>query len=379
MVLVEDPLGFLDVVLQLRLLAPGQAEQHVEIVARDGRLGRHRRHRLELLELRLGLGAGFLGELGALDLLGELGELVALAFLAGIAELALDRLQLLVQIIFALGLLHLALDARADLLLDLKHAKLALHEGEGHFEPLHRVELGEQRLLVGHLDVDVGGDRVGELGRLLDLAELDRGLGRQLAVQLRIILELLDHRAHQRLDLGALGLAALDQVDLGGEVRRPPGAASSAWRAGGPRRARGRCRREASAAAGRWRRRRDRRAPRGRDRPRPDRAARPGRCSCPPPSRFPAPPPICRGRRRAARSYAGRRRCREAGGRDEKGPLGYSTLDAPYMGHYSDSINEGRCKCASAGSGRFAPARDGQLIPVRGGSRNLPIERRGVK
>ena len=37
------------------------------------------------------------------------------------------------------------------------------------------------------------------LRRLLDLAELDRGLGRQLAVELRIILELLDHRAHQRL------------------------------------------------------------------------------------------------------------------------------------------------------------------------------------
>ena len=107
------------------------------------------------------------------------------------------------------------------------------------------------------------------LRRLLDLAELDRGLGRQLAVELRIILELLDHRAHQRLDLGALGLAALDQLDLGGEVGRLPGAASSAWRAGGPRRARGRCRRAASAAAGRWRRRRDRRAPRGRDRPRP--------------------------------------------------------------------------------------------------------------
>ena len=93
----------------------------------------------------------------------ELGELVALAFLAGIAELALDRLQLLVEIIFALGLLHLALDAAADLLLDLHHAELALHEGEGHFEPAHRIELGEQSLLVGDLDVDVGGDRVGEL------------------------------------------------------------------------------------------------------------------------------------------------------------------------------------------------------------------------
>ena len=163
MVLVEDPLGLGDVVLELRLLAPGQAEQHVEIVAADRRLGRHRRHRLQLLQLRLRLGPRLLAELGALDLAGELGELVALAFLALIAELALDRLQLLVEIIFALGLLHLALDAAADLLLDLQHAQLALHEGEGHLEPADRIELGEQGLLVGDLDVDVGGDRVGEL------------------------------------------------------------------------------------------------------------------------------------------------------------------------------------------------------------------------
>ena len=56
------------------------------------------------------------------------------------------------------------------------------------------------------------------LRRLLDLAELDRGLGRQLAVELRIILELLDHRAHQRRDLGALRLVDLDRLDLGDEM-----------------------------------------------------------------------------------------------------------------------------------------------------------------
>ena len=153
-----------------------------------------------------------------LNLAGELGELVALPFLAFVAQLALDRLQLLVQIIFALGLLHLALDAAADVLLDLEHPELALHEGKGHLEPPNRVELREQSLLVRHLDIDVGGDGVGELGGFLDLAELDGGLGRQLAVQLRIILELLDHRAHQRRDLGALGLAILDRLDLGDEV-----------------------------------------------------------------------------------------------------------------------------------------------------------------
>ena len=85
---------------------------------------------------------------------GELLELVA-ALLALIAELALDRLQLLVQIIFALRLLHLALYPAADLLLDLKDAKLAFHEGEHHLQSPRGVHLAQQRLLVRDLDREV--------------------------------------------------------------------------------------------------------------------------------------------------------------------------------------------------------------------------------
>ena len=77
--------------------------------------------------------AGFLRELGLLDLLFELGELVA-AFL--VAELLLDRLHLLVEVVLALRLLHLALDARADALLDLQDGDLALHQAEHLLQPL---------------------------------------------------------------------------------------------------------------------------------------------------------------------------------------------------------------------------------------------------
>jgi hypothetical protein len=72
--------------------------------------------------------ARFLGELGLLDALFELASLVA-AVLA-VAELLLDRLHLLVQVVLALRLLHLALDARADALLDLQDRDLAFHEAE---------------------------------------------------------------------------------------------------------------------------------------------------------------------------------------------------------------------------------------------------------
>ena len=142
---------------------------------------------------------------GLADFLGELLELVA-ALLAFVAELALDRLQLLVQIIFALGLLHLALDPAADLLLDLEHAELAFHEGEHHLQPARGIELAQQRLLVGDLDRQVRRHGVGKRRRT-SISELDAGFGRQPLVELGVIFELVDDRAHQRLRLG---------------IRRPP-------------------------------------------------------------------------------------------------------------------------------------------------------------
>jgi hypothetical protein len=66
---------------------------------------------------------------------------------------------------------------------------------------------------------------------MLMLAELHRRLSRQLLVELGVIFELLDHRAHQRLNLGALRLLLLDRLDVGDEVtaliaeRGQPGAA----------------------------------------------------------------------------------------------------------------------------------------------------------
>jgi fumarate reductase subunit D len=73
---------------------------------------------LQLLELGVGLFAGLLGQLGLGDLVFQLGDLVR-AVLA-VAQLALDRLHLLVQVILALRALHLRFHAGLDLLLDLQ-------------------------------------------------------------------------------------------------------------------------------------------------------------------------------------------------------------------------------------------------------------------
>ncbi len=162
MILIEDALGFRNVALELGLLAPGQPEQHIEIIAHDRGLGRHRRHRLELLEFRRRLGPCFLAELELGDLGGQFGNFVAALLGIAVPKFTLDRLQLLVEIIFALGLLHLALDPAADLFLDLKHTQFTFHEGERHFEPTRGIEFDQQRLLVSDLDADVGGNRIGK-------------------------------------------------------------------------------------------------------------------------------------------------------------------------------------------------------------------------
>ena len=80
-----------------------------------------------------GLGFGLLFFLG-LGMPGVTGW-VAFAFFA-ITQFLLNGLHLLIQIIFALGALHLRLHARFDLLFDLQDGHFPLHQAEHLFEPL---------------------------------------------------------------------------------------------------------------------------------------------------------------------------------------------------------------------------------------------------
>ena len=90
---------------------------------------------LELLELGHRLALGLLRHAGGLDLLFHL---VEIGVLVALAQLLLDRLDLLVQVVLALALLHLALDAAADALLDLQDVDLAFEHAEQVLEALAR-------------------------------------------------------------------------------------------------------------------------------------------------------------------------------------------------------------------------------------------------
>ena len=212
MIGIEHGLRGVDILLELAFLAPGQPQQNVEIVADHGRFGAHRLHRAQLLDLGIGLGARFLGELELVDPVLQLLDLVGFLAVAA-AQLALDRLQLLVEVIFALGLLHLALDPPADLAFDLEHAQLAFHEGIDHFQPLERIGLGEQRLLVRNLGLDMLGYRIRELPGIDHFAQILACVLWQLLVELGIFAKGFDYRAHHRGNLVARDADRLHRVN----------------------------------------------------------------------------------------------------------------------------------------------------------------------
>lgn len=117
MLRIQHFLRKVQILLHLRLLAPWNGEQPVEIIANHRRFSGHRAHAAQFLQLGQSFFARFLAELGLGDALFDFGHFITAVLT--VAKLLLDRLHLLIEIIFALRLLHLALDAAANTLLNL--------------------------------------------------------------------------------------------------------------------------------------------------------------------------------------------------------------------------------------------------------------------
>ena len=183
-----------------RVVVPGQGDDGLQVVAGDGELRGVGVHEGELLQLLLDL-------LLHLALEGELlhGLLEALV-LAGLgvhrhAQLALDGLQLLLEEVLALALGDLLVELLLDLLLDLQQLLLLLDEDE---DVLHaRLHVGhlQDLLLLGAVDVEDGGDEVGDLARVVDVDHGQAHLLGEQRVVLRDLLHLADERAGERLHL----------------------------------------------------------------------------------------------------------------------------------------------------------------------------------
>ena len=146
MVGVQHLAGVGDVEVVLGRLRPRQLEEPLEVGADHAVLGRGRRQALEPRELALGRLQGVLGKPGRLDPLAQLVDLGLL--LVALAQLLLDRLQLLAQEVLALALVDLRLDLRLDLRAELDHLELAGEDLGQAPQALGDVDLLEQLLLL---------------------------------------------------------------------------------------------------------------------------------------------------------------------------------------------------------------------------------------
>ena len=112
---------------------------------------------------------GVLGQLRRLDPLAQLVDLGLL--LVALAELLLDRLQLLAQEVLALALVDLRLDLRLDLGAELDHLELAGEDLREAAQPLADVDLLEQLLLLLGRDPQRAGDQVAERRGVVDVGD----------------------------------------------------------------------------------------------------------------------------------------------------------------------------------------------------------------
>ncbi len=140
----------------------------------------------------------FLGHAGGFDLLAQL---VELAFFAA-AQFLLDGLDFFVEVILFLRALHLALDAGLDVAVDVELFDFNVENVGKAGQARRGVEDGEQLLLFFDADLQVGGDRVRKLGRLVHAHAGDDGLVIEGLLQLDVVLKESGDALHELLGGG---------------------------------------------------------------------------------------------------------------------------------------------------------------------------------
>ncbi len=208
-------LGQLDVIVGRH--RPRQLDEPLEVRARDRVLRARRLHALQAIELLARDLLRLFGELGLRDLLAELLEITAA--IVELAELFLDRLELLAQHVLALVAAHLLLYLGVDPLADLQHLELARQELEDLARAGLEIERLEHVLLLADLELEVARDQIREVtgfGDAIDeRAGFFRQLGHELDDPLRDVLEV----HHERVELDVGGGRIRNAADLGREER----------------------------------------------------------------------------------------------------------------------------------------------------------------
>ena len=126
-----------------------------------------------------------LGHAGGFDFLFQLVELALFAA----AQLFLDGLDLLVEVVLFLRLLHLALHAALDGAVDVELLDLDIEHLRDARQPVDGIEDFEQLLLLFDGELHVRADRVGQLARIVAADGRDHGVVVDVLAQLDVLLE----------------------------------------------------------------------------------------------------------------------------------------------------------------------------------------------
>jgi hypothetical protein len=159
-------------------------------------------HALEAAKLAQRLRVRFRGQSRLGDLHAVLVQLLDAR--VGLAELGLDRAELLAQEVLALVAVDLLLGLGLDLRLDRGHLELAAQDRVHAPQPRQRVERLQHLLRVRQAQAQVRGHQVREAAGLLHVRRHREHLGRQV-LQREELLHARAHRAHDRLGLDAPG------------------------------------------------------------------------------------------------------------------------------------------------------------------------------
>ena len=147
-------------------------------------------------------------------------ERVEIALVAVVlAELLLDRLELLAKDVLALVFPHLLFDLRVDPLAHLEDLELAGEKAQHLADALLHVDRLEQPRLLLHRRVEVRRHEIGERARRLDRIDERARLARQLGHQLDDLLRDVAQAHRERLGLVVLEPGLLEALHLRLEVR----------------------------------------------------------------------------------------------------------------------------------------------------------------
>ena len=150
---------------------------------------------------------------GGFDLLLQFVELALFAA----AELLLNRLDLLVEIVLFLRPLHLTLDAALDGAIDVELLDLDVEHFGYSCQPVDRIEDLEQFLLFFDVELQVRSDGIGELAGFIHPDGRDHRLVVQILAELYVLLEERGYATRERIELRARFDTVLEGPNNGSE------------------------------------------------------------------------------------------------------------------------------------------------------------------